>query len=116
MDELTVAGTNHVAGIGRYAELDGKWSAEHFGFDAAPPTSVIGGSAEENFAAFQDILAGQGVSGLVDTLVLNAGIALHLVEAVESPAAGFEEARNALSDGRVKAWLERARRFFEQLP
>lgn len=115
MDELTTSGANIVAGVGEYAFLDGRWSAERFGFPGAGVSSVIGGTPEENFAAFRAILAGEGDAGLVDTLVLNAGVALHLVEAVDSPEAGFAEARAALRDGRVQKWLEKAAHFFAAL-
>jgi|TARA_B110000438_G_scaffold115251_1_gene112905 anthranilate phosphoribosyltransferase len=115
MDELTTAGENVVTGIGDYAALDGQWSAERYGFSASPVSSVIGGTPEANFAAFRAILTGEGDAGLVDTLVLNAGVALHLAEAVDSLEAGFAEARAALSDGRVAKWLDQASNFFAKL-
>lgn len=112
MDELTTTGENIVSGIGAYDALDGQWSAERYGFSSAPVSSVMGGTPEENFAAFRAILVGEGDAGLIDTLVLNAGVALHLVEAVDSLEAGFVEARAALTDGRVSTWLEKASGFF----
>jgi anthranilate phosphoribosyltransferase len=115
VDELTAAGHNQVAGIGLYHDLDGLWTADAVGLRPQPPASVMGGSAEENVAAFQALLAGRGDPGLEETLVLNAGVALHLTGAATSLADGFGESRAALRDGRVAAWLERARTFFSTL-
>lgn len=115
MDELTAAGVNHVAGIGAYHELDGPWRADRVGLAVQPAASVSGGSPEENVAAFRALLAGDDPTGLGETLVLNAGIALHLAEAVPDLAAGIALAREALADGRVARWLERARAFYATL-
>jgi len=115
MDELTSAGTNHVAGIGDYAELDGTWTAERVGLTPQPGDSVTGGSPEENVAAFRALLEGKGDAGLRETLVLNAGAALHLSGAVVDLEEGFATARAALVDGRVAGWLRRAHDFYASL-
>lgn len=115
IDELTLAGRNHVVGIGEYSGLNGVWSAERLGLPSFEASSVTGGSAADNVAAFHSLLDGRGDPGLFETLVLNAGVALHVSQAVDSLEAGFTEARASLRDGRVKTWLEKARAFFENL-
>ncbi|MFP4282023.1 MAG: anthranilate phosphoribosyltransferase [Opitutales bacterium] len=115
MDELTVAGRNLVAGIGTYDALDGEWTAQQVGLVPHPAETIRGGTPAENVAAFRALLAGGGDPGLRETLVLNAGVALHLGGKVPTLEDGFAEARVALADGRVTDWLERARVFFEGL-
>ena len=114
VDELTTAGVNQVAGIGRFHELDGSWRAPEIGLAASAPASVSGGSAADNVAAFHALLEGRGDPGLRETLVLNAGVALRLGDAVATLEEGFAEARAALEDGRVRRWLARARAFFAE--
>lgn len=108
MDELSCVGQNRVAGFGELRDLDGYWSPESKGFTRCSVTDLAGGDSKENAALLKRILDGSGPSGLIDTIVLNAGTAFLVVGQKD----GFEIARELLLGGSVKVWLEQARDFY----
>jgi anthranilate phosphoribosyltransferase len=112
MDELTTAGTNHVAGFGEMSDLRAEWTAESLGMLACPVEKLQGGTAEENVACLSDIISGRHTGGLVDTLLLNAAAAFQILERVDNLQAGMELARESLLGGAVKDWLDKARAFY----
>lgn len=112
MDELTTAGTNHVSGFGSLVDRREHWTAEHLGFTRAGPDELVGGTAAENVAILEDIMEGAGRPGLVDSLVVNAGAALHIVGKVKSLDEGFALARETLLGGGLRSWLDKAHAFY----
>lgn len=115
VDELTTAGTNHVHGFGQSHGLAESWDAASLGFVPGDAAELVGGSAEHNLGLLEDILAGQGPAALVDTLVLNAGVAFHLTGKTDSRAEGFAYAREVLLGGQLRSWLARVKAFYEDL-
>ena len=112
IDELTTATLNHVNGVGRLGKLQATWRAEDFGFAAAPFAQLLGGDVTANLAIVEAILSGRGPAGLVDTIVLNAAVALHVTGRIAAIREGLAPARELLLGGAVRAKIEATREFY----
>ena len=112
IDELTTATVNHVRGIGRLRGLQGVWRAEDFGLPAAPFTELQGGDVTANLAIVEAVLAGRGPAGLVDTIVLNAAVGLHIVGCAATIHEGLAPARELLLGGAVARKIAATREFY----
>ncbi len=75
---------------------------------------LAGGEASDNVAIFHDILDGTDTGPRHDIVVLNAGAALAVAGLATDLAEGIEQARAALSDGRVTAVLGELTTFTNQ--
>ena len=112
IDELTTATANQVRGVGRLREIRGTWGAETFGLPIADFADLRGGDVTANLATVGAILAGRGPAGLVDTIVLNAAAALHVVGRTAGISEGLGAARDLLLGGAVKAKIAATREFY----
>ena len=112
MDELASVGENRVCGVGELANLDTTWRPVDFGMGQGFATELDGGSPDDNLTLFQAMLAGTAPSTLVDTICLNAGVALVLARAAKDWPEGIARARSALVDGTVAEWFKRAQAFY----
>lgn len=112
IDELTTATPNLVRGVGRLRAVRGTWETGSFGLQAAPFDELRGGDVTANLAAVEAILAGRGPAGLVDTIVLNAAVALHITGRTPDVAAGVPQARELLLGGAVRAKIAATREFY----
>lgn len=112
IDELTTATVNHVQGVGRLGAVQASWRAEDFGLNAAPFAELVGGDVQENLGTIERILAGRGPGGLVDTIVLNSAVALHVAGKVGSIREGLAPARELLLGGAVAAKIAATREFY----
>jgi anthranilate phosphoribosyltransferase len=112
IDEITTATANRVRGFGRRREVDGHWHAPDFGLAHSPFADLVGGDLPANLAIVDNVLAGRGPAGLVDTIVLNAAIALWLVGRVDTVRAGLAPAREALLGGAVARKIAATREFY----
>ncbi len=112
IDELTTATVNHVHGVGRQREVRALWRAEDFGLSPAPFTELQGGDVTANLATVEAILAGRGPAGLVDTIVLNSAVALHLTGRVSTIREGLAPARELLLGGAVQAKIKATMEFY----
>ncbi len=112
IDELTTATTNRVRGFGRLADVDDRWRAEDFGLRAAAFDELKGGDLAANLKILDAILAGRGPAGLVDTIVLNAAVAMWIVGRTPEVRTGLGPARELLLGGAVKAKIAATREFF----
>lgn len=111
-DELTVVGENRAAGFGRLRDTTLSFDAAQAGLaPSADPAALAGGDAATNIALLERVLAGDAPAPLIDTIVLNAAAALHVVGRAGSIADAVADARDWLFGGPVRAWLERARAF-----
>jgi anthranilate synthase/phosphoribosyltransferase len=66
---------------------------------------LLGGSAEENAALAEELLAGGGRPALLDAIALNAGAGLFVYGLAKSVEQGYRRAREALTGGQVKQRL-----------
>lgn len=112
IDELTTATTNRVQGCGRLRSTGGEWQPEDFGLARAPFTDLAGGDVAANVAQVETMLDGRGPAGLVDTIVLNAAVAMWIVGRVGSVRAGLEPARELLLGGAVRRKIAAVREFY----
>lgn len=112
IDELTTATANRVRGVGRLRDMHGTWGAETFGLPTSAFTDLQGGDVTANLATVEAILAGHGPSGLVDTIVLNAATALHVVGRTSGIREGLGTARDLLLGGAVQAKIAATREFY----
>ena len=112
IDELTTATGNHVRGVGRLRELAATWRAEDFGLPHRPFAEIQGGDVTANLAIVEALLAGRGPAGLVDTIVLNAAVGLHVVGRTAAIRDGIAPARELLIGGAVAQKIAATKEFF----
>ena len=112
IDELTTASVNHVHGVGRLRGVNAMWRAEDFGLSPASFAELRGGDVAANLSMVEAILAGRGAAGLVDTVVLNSAVALHIAGRVASIREGLAPARELLLGGAVKAKIAATKEFY----
>lgn len=112
IDELTTATVNHVHGFGRLREVAGEWRPADFGLAAAPFDELVGGDLAANVAIVEALLAGRGPTGLVDTIALNAAVAMWIVGKTASVREGVPVARELLIGGAVKNKIAATREFY----
>lgn len=112
IDELTTATPNRVRGFGRLRAHDGEWSATEFGFAPSPFSELQGGDLTTNLAIVEAVLAGRGPRGLVDTIVLNAAVAMWVTGRVTEVRDGIGLAREALLGGAVEHKIAATREFY----
>ena len=112
IDELTTATRNRVRGVGRLSAVDGHWQAEDFGLKVSPFADLAGGDLAANLALVDAILAGRGPAGLVDTIVLNAAVALWITGKTANVRDGLGLAREQLLGGGVQRKIAATREFY----
>lgn len=118
LDELSCSGVNHVAGFGRLQKVRDELHASSAGLSNCPITELNGGNVQENFGLMQTLLGGgSGVipSGLIDSVLFNAGAGLWIVGKVDSITDGVESARIAIKSKQVWDWLQQARAFYKKV-
>jgi anthranilate phosphoribosyltransferase len=114
IDELTTATRNRVRGFGRWREIDGEWQAGDFGVPLSPFADLLGGDLARNRQLVDQVLAGQGPVGLVNTIALNAAVAMWIVGRTSSVAEGVAGARDLLLGGAVARKIRDTRDFFAE--
>ncbi|MBI5693498.1 MAG: anthranilate phosphoribosyltransferase [Verrucomicrobia bacterium] len=112
IDELTTATVNRVRGFGSHGAVNGEWVAEDFGLERAPFSDLAGGDVAANLALVEALLQGKAPRGLVDTVVLNAAVALWIVGRVADVRDGLAPARELLLGGSVRERIAATREFF----
>lgn len=112
IDELTSATANHVRGFGRLRELRAEWAPSDFGLKLAPFSDLQGGDLAANLAIVEAVLAGRGPAGLVDTIALNAAVAMWIVGRTKAVRDGIEPARELLLGGAVAQKIAATREFY----
>jgi anthranilate phosphoribosyltransferase len=112
IDELTTATINRVKGFGRLGNIDGEWRAADFGLPESPFAELLGGDCPTNIAIGEALLAGRGSPGLVNTVALNAAVAMWIVGKVATVREGIGPARELLLGGAVKNKIAATREFY----
>jgi anthranilate phosphoribosyltransferase len=116
VDELTSATDTRVRGFGRNRNLDTVWTPEALGLRRADFAELGGGDLATNLALAEALVAGRGPAGLVDTIALNASVALWICGQRPTPAAALGETRALLTEGAVAAKIAATREFFNAHP
>jgi anthranilate phosphoribosyltransferase len=109
LDELTLAGVNHIAVLRDGMVRDITLHAEEVGLAAAPLSALRGGDAATNAAALMRLLAGEA-GAYRDTVILNASGALMVAGAVTTLPEGIAAAAASIDTGRAARALETLRR------
>ncbi len=109
LDELTLAGENHVVAFEGGALREFTLAARDAGLAPQPVAAIEGGDAAHNAAALEALLA--GLPGAYrDTVLLNAASALIVAGRESELAAGVARAAEAIDSGGAQAALARLRR------
>lgn len=108
LDELTLAGPNHIAVLEGGAVHDMLLDAQELGLPQAPLAALKGGDAAANAAALMRLLDGER-GAYRDTVILNTAGALVVAGAVATLAEGVAAASAAIDQGRARAALDTLR-------
>jgi len=109
LDELTLAGTNHIAVLDNGTVRDMTLHADEVGLPSAPLSALRGGDAAHNAGALMRLLQGE-TGAYRDTVILNAAGALIVAGAVPSLSEGIAASVAAIDGGAALAALETLRR------
>lgn len=105
-DELAISGVSWVAALEEDGSVkDVELHPEDAGLPQHPFEEIVGGSPEDNAAAFRALLAGQH-NAYRDAVLLNSAAALVVANAASSLKEGVEMARQSIDSGAAKAKLE----------
>ncbi|WP_155286976.1 anthranilate phosphoribosyltransferase [Lacticaseibacillus zhaodongensis] len=105
LDEVTLTGVTEVLEVRGQKFTRYSITPEQFGFKRAQSADLVGGTPAENAQITRDILNGaQGPK--TDTVLLNAGCALHVAKPELSIANGIDLARESIASGKAKAALD----------
>lgn len=103
-DELTITGVSWVAALKDGAISDIEIHPEQANLPVHPFEAIIGGTPDENAAAFAALLDGQA-SAYRDAVLLNAAAALVVAGKVNSLPEGVEIATESIDSGAAKSKL-----------
>ncbi len=100
-DEITLAGTTHVAELKNAEIKEYDLSPADFNLPEVPLQSLIGGSPEENAEQFKSVLLGKASDDIINTVAANAGALFYLSEQSESLQQGVVDAISLIKSGQV---------------
>jgi anthranilate phosphoribosyltransferase len=106
-DELTICGPSKVAMLKDGAVTESEINPEDAGLTAHKFEDILGGTPEENAAAFRALLAGEK-SAYRDAVLLNSAAALVIADKADSLKTGVEMAQASIDSGKA---LEKVTRF-----
>ena len=109
LDELTVAGDNHVSALANGIVHDFKVTPEDAGLPRAPIEAIKGGDADHNAAALLAMLKGEP-SAYRDTVLFNTAAALIVAGRATNLRDGVAQAAGAIASGAALNALETLRR------
>lgn len=112
IDELTTSTVNQVRGFGRLRDLSAEWRGSDVGLPLSPFSDLQGGDLAANLAITDALLAGRGARGLVDTIALNAAVAMWVVGKTQTVKEGIEPARELLLGGAVARKIAATKEFY----
>lgn len=104
LDELSIAGTSYMAGIG-LPGIGAEISPDNAGLAPHPLDALRGGDAAFNAAALRQLLLGEP-GAYRDAVLLNSAAALIVAGEVEDWLEGVEEAAEAIDKGLAKGLLD----------
>ena len=104
-DELSIAGPSRVVALDRGEITEFEVTPEEAGLPQHPFEAILGGSPEENGAAFRALLAGER-SAYRDAVLLNSAAALLVAEKVKTLPEGVELASESIDSGAARNKVE----------
>ncbi len=105
-DELTITGKSWVAALGDGDVTEFELHPEEAGLPVHPFEDILGGTPEENGAAFRALLDG-APSAYRDAVLLNAAAALKVAGRADSLTEGAAMAAESIDSGEARARIER---------
>jgi anthranilate synthase/phosphoribosyltransferase len=109
-DEISVCAPTRVVEVDETGRRrDYTLSPEEFGISTFPVEELRGGTAAENAAVAEAVLAGSGPAAVTEAVLLNAGASLYICGTARNIGEGYLMAREALRNGAVRAKLEQVR-------
>ena len=109
LDELTIAGENHVSALANGIVHDFTIVPEDAGLPRAPIAAIQGGDADHNAAALLAVLRGEA-SAYRDTVLFNAAAALIVAGKATNLRDGVAQGAGAIASGAALNALETLRR------
>ena len=109
LDEIAIHDETVVAEVDGESVSEYTLTPEDLGIDRQPIETIAGGSPTENAADLRGIVTGEITGPKQDIILANAGAAIYVAGAVESPAAGVERARESIESGDAAAKLDELR-------
>ena len=109
LDELTIAGENHVSALANGIVHDFTIVPEDAGLPRAPIAAIQGGDADHNAAALLALLRGEA-SAYRDTVLFNAAAALIVAGKATNLRDGVAQGAGAIASGAALNALETLRR------
>jgi len=106
LDEVTSAGTTHVAALENGTVRSFEIAPEDVGVARAMPDMLRGGDAEENARALLDVLKGK-VGAFRDVALLNAAAGLVVAGRAKDLKQGFALAAKSIDSGEAEGRLDR---------
>ncbi len=105
-DEMTITGTTWVCALERDGQItETELHPEDFGLSVHPFEAILGGTPEENGAAFRALL--QGAQGAYrDAVLLNSAAALVVADAAGDLKTGVAMARDSIDSGAALQKIE----------
>ncbi|MEM9974823.1 MAG: anthranilate phosphoribosyltransferase [Pseudomonadota bacterium] len=104
-DEITITGVTHVAALENGVVREFEVHPEQAGLPVHPFEAILGGTPEENGAAFRALLDGEA-SAYRDAALLNAAAALKIAGKADNLPEGAELARESIDSGAAKRAVE----------
>ncbi|SFM25420.1 anthranilate phosphoribosyltransferase [Shimia aestuarii] len=105
-DELTITGISWVSALEEDGSIkDVELHPEDAGLPVHPFQDIVGGTPEDNAAAFRALLDGAH-SAYRDAVLLNSAAALVVADAAEDLRAGVEKARESIDSGAARSKVE----------
>ncbi|MEL7258430.1 MAG: anthranilate phosphoribosyltransferase, partial [Pseudomonadota bacterium] len=105
-DELSIAGSSWVAALEEDGSVkDVELHPEDFGLPVHPFEAILGGTPEENGAAFRALLNGEK-GAYRDAVLLNAAAALTIAGKTSDLKSGVDLARESIDSGAAKARID----------
>jgi anthranilate phosphoribosyltransferase len=106
LDEITTAGTTHVAALANGAVRTFEITPEEVGLQRVKPEALRGGEAKENAQALLDVLKGKK-GAFRDVAVLNAGAALMVAGYAKDLKQAVALAQASIDSGEAEGRLQR---------
>ncbi|MET1255963.1 anthranilate phosphoribosyltransferase [Aliikangiella maris] len=104
-DEITLAGTTHVAELKAGNIIEYQLTPEDFGLPEVPLSALVGGSPAENAQNFVDILQGKAHQDILNTVCANAGALFYLSGKSQSLKQGVTDAQSLITKGEAYTTL-----------
>lgn len=113
VDELTCAGKNHAVGFGEFVGQTESWDANELGLHAGQIQDLAGGEVSENLNIFAKLPIGKANPVLLDSILLNAGLALWTAKKASSLEEGIRLARATFCSPVMEKWMQSMKIFYQ---